>query len=140
MTLAAAPEPIGGVPDGVLDSLRSRLAELGRAHTPTDVAGAMRAQGLVVTDGSLLATVEALRSGSVGAGPLEPLLRLEGVTDVLVNGPGEVYVDRGRGLERAGVRFASDDEVRRLAQRLAASVGRRLDDAAPYVDTWLPDG
>jgi pilus assembly protein CpaF len=76
----------------------------------------------------------------VGAGPLEPLLRSPEVTDVLVNGPDAIYVDRGRGLERVDLTFPSDQAVRRLAQRLAASGGRRLDDATPHVDVRLRDG
>jgi pilus assembly protein CpaF len=76
----------------------------------------------------------------VGAGPLEPLLAAPDVTDVLVNGPEEVWVDRGAGLERADVRFADAAAVRRLAQRLATAAGRRLDDARPWVDARLPDG
>ena len=123
-----------------LDPIRSRLAGIGRAHTPADMAEAMRSEGWIVTDTSLLETVEALRRHSVGAGLLEPLLRQPGVTDVLVNGPRQVYVDRGSGLELTELTFASDGEVRRLAQRLAASVGRRLDDAAPFVDARLADG
>ena len=94
----------------------------------------------MVSDTSVIETVEALRRHSVGAGPLEPLLREPGVTDVLVNGPDQVFVDRGAGLELTGLRFADDVEVRRLAQRLAASVGRRLDDAVPFVDARLADG
>lgn len=62
------------------------------------------------------------------------------MTDVLVNGPREVWIDRGRGLEAARVEFTDDDAVRRLAVRLAALVGRRLDDASPFVDARLPDG
>lgn len=123
-----------------LESVRGRLAHLGRSHTSSDIARAMRAEGQVVSDAAVLATREALRRDSSGAGPLEFLLRLDGVTDVLVNGPDQVYVDRGAGLELTGTRFASDVEVRRLAQRLAASVGRRLDDASPYVDARLADG
>jgi pilus assembly protein CpaF len=57
-----------------------------------------------------------------------------------VNGPREVWLDRGRGLERAAVTFPDDAAVRRLAQRLAAVAGRRLDDASPFVDAALPDG
>jgi pilus assembly protein CpaF len=76
----------------------------------------------------------------LGAGPLEPLLRMDRVTDVLVNGPDQVYVDRGEGLERVGVTFSDDAAVRRLAQRLAGTAGRRLDDATPYVDLRLADG
>lgn len=123
-----------------LDPIRTKLAELGRGHTPADVADAMRSAGMLVSDASLLETVEAIRRDSIGAGPLDPLLRLDGVTDVLVNGPFQTYIDRGGGLEPAGVTFDSDDEVRQLAGRLAASVGRRLDDSSPYVDARLPDG
>jgi pilus assembly protein CpaF len=88
----------------------------------------------------VLEVYEALRRDVVGAGPLEPLLRLPGVTDVLVNGAGQVFLDRGRGLEPSDVRFPDDDAVRRLAQRLAAAAGRRLDDATPYADLRLADG
>lgn len=75
-----------------------------------------------------------------GAGPLEELLAEPGVTDVLVNAADQVWLDRGSGLERAAVTFESDAAVRRLAARLAAQAGRRLDDAAPFVDAVLPDG
>ena len=77
---------------------------------------------------------------SAEAGLLGPLLALPGVTDVLVNGPNEVWIDRGLGCERAAVSFGSVDAVRALAVRLAATAGRRLDDAAPSVDARLPDG
>lgn len=73
-------------------------------------------------------------------GPLEPLLAAPGVTDVLVNAPREVWVDRGLGCERADAGFDGPDAVRALAVRLAAAAGRRLDDAAPTVDARLPDG
>ena len=68
------------------------------------------------------------------------MLATPGVTDVLVNGPDSVWLDRGRGMERTAVRFADDAAVRRLAQRLAGSAGRRLDDALPFVDAVLADG
>lgn len=123
-----------------LELVRMRLAALGRPHTPADVADALRQLGMVVSDALVLRTLEQLRRGSVGAGLLEPLLHLEGVTDVLVNGPHQVYVDRGHGLELTDLHFRDDDEVRRLAVRLAASVGRRLDDASPCVDARLADG
>jgi pilus assembly protein CpaF len=93
----------------------------------------MRAEGLVVSDSAVLDTVESLRRHRVGAGPLEPLLKEPGVTDVLVNGTDHVFIDRGSGLELTDVRFPCERDVRRLAQHLAVSVGRRLDDAAAYV-------
>lgn len=123
-----------------LDEVRARLSAQGLPARPAEVAEALGWLGHVVSDASVLETVDALRRESQGAGPLDDLLRLPGVTDVLVNGPDEVWVDRGAGLELSGVRFASDEAVRRLAVRLAALVGRRLDDASPMADARLPDG
>ena len=76
----------------------------------------------------------------VGAGPLEPLLRDHDVSDILVNGAGTVWVDRGSGAERSDVVLADEAGLRRLAQRLVTACGRRLDDAVPYADARLPDG
>ncbi|GAB3715902.1 TadA family conjugal transfer-associated ATPase [Mariniluteicoccus flavus] len=123
-----------------MERLRVRLAELGRPPAPADVAEAMRSLGQLVDDRVLVDVVERLRRESTGAGLLEPLLRTPGVTDVLVNGHRAVFVDRGRGLEPAGVEFASEEDVRRLAVRLATSIGRRLDDGSPFVDARLADG
>ena len=122
------------------DAVRSRIASLGRDPDATDIADALRWCGHLVSDSSVLAVASALHRDSVGAGPLEPLLALPGVTDVLVNGPEDVYVDTGDGLRTVPVCFDSDDDVRRLAVRLAASVGRRLDDASPFVDARMADG
>jgi len=127
-------------PEADLAGLRNHLAALGREPSTADVAVALRAEGRAVTDDLLAATVAALRREAVGAGPLEALLRTPGVTDVLVNGPNQVWTDGPDGLQLTGVRFRSDNEVRRLAQRLAASAGRRLDDSTPWVDARLVDG
>lgn len=123
-----------------LAELRRDLAELGHNPRADEVARAMRSRGIVVTDSTLADTLEALRRDSLGAGPLEPLLRMPGVTDVLVNGPDQVWVDGTGGLRRTEVAFDDDEAVRALAQRLAASAGRRLDDASPWVDARLADG
>jgi pilus assembly protein CpaF len=128
------------VPAAMLEQVRDQLAREGAELTPEHVAQALRDRGRPVGDATVLAVHDALRRDVVGAGPLEPLLRTAGVTDVLVNGPDRVYLDRGRGLEPTGVRLPDEESVRRLAQRLAASGGRRLDDATPYVDLRLPDG
>jgi pilus assembly protein CpaF len=128
------------VPDDVLVAVRDHLARGAAELTPERVARALREDGRPVGDATVLAVHDALRRDIHGAGVLDPLLAEPGVTDVLVNGAGQVWVDRGDGLERVEVTFADDDAVRRLAQRLAASGGRRLDDAAPFVDLRLPDG
>jgi pilus assembly protein CpaF len=130
---------VSGVDAGLLDRVRIRLADDGGVVSPARVAEILRTEGRLVGDSSVLEVVDALRREIGGAGPLDELLRLDGVTDVLVNGPREVYVDRGTGLQRTSVQFADDAAVRRLAQRLASSAGRRLDDAAPFVDVRLRD-
>jgi pilus assembly protein CpaF len=123
-----------------LAAVRDRLARDPGELTPHRVAQALRETGRPVGDAAVLGVYEALRRDVVGAGPLEPLLRTPGVTDVLVNGPDRVYLDRGGGLELTQVRFRDEESVRRLAQRLAALGGRRLDDASPHVDLRLADG
>ena len=123
-----------------LDALQSSLGKLGRPHTPADVAVAMRGLGLVVSDHALLDAMDALRRHSIGAGPLEHLLRMTDVTDVVVNGVDGVYIDRGQGLERTDLVMFDDEQVRRLAIRLASAAGRRLDDSQPFVDGRLEDG
>lgn len=128
------------VPPELVELVRDRLVREPGTLTPHRVAVALRAAGRPVGDATVLAVHDALRRDVVGAGPLEPLLRLPGVTDVLVNGPHAVYLDRGAGLEQTDVSFPGEEAVRRLAQRLAAGAGRRLDDATPYVDARLADG
>ncbi len=123
-----------------LDALRDHLAKRGQLPGPVEVGSALRSLGLLVTDSVVRQTVAALRRDSIGAGPLDPLLKRPGVTDVLVNGPDQVYLDCGAGLEPAGVSFEGEAEVRRLAVRLAATVGRRLDEGSPFVDARLPNG
>ncbi|MCK9920873.1 TadA family conjugal transfer-associated ATPase [Frankia sp. AgPm24] len=78
--------------------------------------------------------------GGVGAGPLEEFLTDPHVTDVLVNSPDEVWVERRGRLTRTSVRFTDEEAVRRLAIRLAAAAGRRLDLAMPFADVLLRDG
>ncbi|TXS30714.1 secretion system protein E [Streptomyces sp. ms191] len=130
----------GGAGTGLLEAVRQRLAESGAEPTPARVAAALRAQGRLLGDTEVLGAAEALRCELVGTGPLEPLLADPEVTDVLVSAPDRVWVDRGAGLELTDVAFADAAAVRRLAQRLAAVAGRRLDDARPWVDARLPDG
>jgi pilus assembly protein CpaF len=129
-----------GLPADLLLAVRDRLAVGGTEMTPHGVAQALRENGRPVGHAEVLAVHDALRREVLGAGPLEDLIALPGVTDVLVNGPGQVMIDRGNGLEKTAVRFPDDEAVRRLAQRLAGAGGRRLDDACPYVDLRLPDG
>lgn len=122
------------------ERVRARLATESAEPTTARVAAAIRAEGVVLGDAAMLDLVRSLSDDIVGAGPLSALLAEQAVTDVLVNGPREVWVDRGRGLERSDAGFADEEQVRRLAQRLAARAGRRLDHASPFVDARMPDG
>ena len=139
---AATVAPVTAVPAApeVLDEVRAELIRRGGFPGASEVAAAVRATGRVRGDREVLALVVTLQAELTGAGPLQPLLAEVGVTDVLVNAPDRVWWDRGRGLELTAVRFADEHAVRRLAQRLAAQAGRRLDDASPWVDARLPDG
>ncbi|SEL50943.1 TadA family conjugal transfer-associated ATPase [Nonomuraea pusilla] len=132
MTAAVSPE--------LVEAVRVRLARAGVEPTAAQVAVALRAEKSVYGDAEILAVARALCADLIGAGPLEPLLARPDVTDVLVNGPREVWVDDGAGLRRTQITFTDDSAVRRLAQRLAAAAGRRLDDASPYVDARLAGG
>jgi pilus assembly protein CpaF len=123
----------------LLDDVRARLAT-GRTGAGAAVRDAVRDSGRVLGSDSLRDLERAARAELTGAGPLQAFLDAPDVTDVLVNGPGDVWVDRGAGLERVPVNLGSAAGVRALAVRLAALGGQRLDDACPTVDARLPDG
>jgi pilus assembly protein CpaF len=84
--------------------------------------------------------VERLLDDMFGLGPIEPLLTDPTVNDILINGPRQVYVERAGRLQLTDVTFADNDQLTNIAQRIAASVGRRVDEASPLVDARLADG
>lgn len=123
----------------LLDRVRERLAGAAGDPDPAEVAAAIRVEaGGVLGDTDLLRALRLLQTELTGAGVLEPLLHDSDVADVLVTAPDEVWIDRGRGIEKTSIGFADEAAVRRLAQRLASAAGRRLDDAQPWVDATLP--
>jgi pilus assembly protein CpaF len=128
------------VDTALVTRVTERLALAGEPPTTAAVTAALRQEGAVLGSSGTLALVAEVRSELTGFGPLEALLEDGLVSDVLVNGPAEVWVDRGAGLARAPVAFRDETAVRRLAQRLAASAGRRLDVARPTVDARLAGG
>ncbi|MEV4479723.1 TadA family conjugal transfer-associated ATPase [Micromonospora coxensis] len=121
--------------------VRQRIAGSAVPVTPAAIVSAVRAEptAAVLGDTAVLRMADRVHDDLVGAGPLAPLLADPQVTDVLVNGT-RVWVDRGEGLRQVAVPLGSVDDVRRLAQRLTATAGRRLDDGCPYADARLPDG
>lgn len=84
--------------------------------------------------------VREVMDETFGLGPLEPLMRDPAVTDILINGPRTVYVERGGRLEPAGVEFDDDRHLRQVVQRIVGRVGRRVDESSPMADARLADG
>jgi pilus assembly protein CpaF len=123
-----------------IELVRHHLALMGRPATAHDIAQALQATGQVVSDSHILEVFQGISRDSVGVGILEELLEIPSLCDIVVNGPHHVYYDRGHGLEPSEIQFSDDDAVRQLAVRLAALVGRRLDDGSPFVDARLPNG
>jgi pilus assembly protein CpaF len=125
----------------VVNRVRHRIVAAGAPPDRAGLAALVRAEATGVSGSAqVLAMVRQAEAELAGAGPLEQLLRLPGTTDVLVNGPDDVWIDQGAGLRRVELRFPDDMAVRLLAQRLAAAAGHRLDDGRPWVDASLPDG
>ena len=108
--------------------------------TPSRVAAAVQATGKLLGTAGSLAAVERISAELNGLGPLQQLVRDPSVTDIFVNAPDSVWLDRGRGIERAQVAFAGETQLRALASRLVAAGGRRLDDGSPCVDVRLDGG
>lgn len=77
---------------------------------------------------------------SVGFGPLEPLIADDSITEILINGYDEVYIERFGKLELSNITFRDDDHIRHVVDRIVAPIGRRIDESSPMVDARLPDG
>src|SRR5690606_34897739 len=132
---------IDALPPGLVDAVQRRLAAEHLHPEPAILARLVRAElSGVIDDARMVDMILGLERELTGCGPLTALLADPATTDVVVNAPDDVRVDRGDGWQRADVRFADQAAVGRLARRLAAMAGARLDDARPYVDGRLPDG
>jgi pilus assembly protein CpaF len=132
------------------DSLRARLIEARReaaaAGAPPSEELADQVRGLVVEEAALLgaedreALVARVLRDTVGLGPLEDLLADPTVEEVMVNGPRQVYVERGGRIEAVEAGFADEEELRNAIERILAPLGRRIDELSPMVDARLADG
>lgn len=121
----------------IVDAVRRAVLAGEMVATDAAFAGAIGASGRLFGSEGVLTALDHVRAELEGLGPLEQLVADPAVTDVLVNGPDEVWVDGNGGLRRVGRIFAGDAEVRALAVRLVAAGGRRLDDGCPAVDVQL---
>jgi pilus assembly protein CpaF len=84
--------------------------------------------------------VREITDDILGYGPLEPLLRDDSVTEVMVNGSDRIYIERNGKIQQAGVTFVDDAHLLRIIDKIVSQVGRRIDEASPMVDARLPDG
>lgn len=119
------------------------VASIVRSDTPLDRASVTRAAAAAKPSEAPIAPHRVIHDAVdavIGLGPLEVLLRDETVSDVLVNGPSEVWIERGGAVERTDVRFQNADAVVAAVRRAIAPLGLRLDRAVPAVDARLPDG
>ena len=122
------------------DSLLNVTGDEVRGRMESMVDRIIGQHGFAVTRDERLRLIEQLVDDVTGLGPLEPLLLDESVTEVMVNGPKQIYVERGGKLQRVDVVFLNDDHVRRVIDRIITPLGRRIDDTSPRVDARLPDG
>lgn len=124
----------------LLRSVRQKVLSAPGPVTSAGIAAAVRESGRVLGTTGTLAAMEVIAAELRGLGPLQPLAQDPAVTDIFVNGPHSVWVDRGRGLERAEIHFDSEEAVRSLATRLISGAGRRLDESSPCVDVRVSGG
>jgi pilus assembly protein CpaF len=96
--------------------------------------------GFAVTREERLRLIEAMVHEVTGFGPLEPFLLDETVTEVMVNGPDHIYIERDGKIQRVDIVFQNDEHVRRIIDRIITPMGRRIDESSPRVDARLPDG
>jgi pilus assembly protein CpaF len=156
LTRRDASRPLGSDKSSAYAGIRERvqhrlLAELNPAVSAANHSEVRRAVERIF--GEILASVDLPLSRSerndlfeqvladiLGFGPLEPLLRDESVTEVLVNGPKQVFVERNGVLEATDLTFTDASDVMRIIERIVTPLGRRVDESSPMVDARLPDG
>jgi pilus assembly protein CpaF len=112
----------------------------GRRQVEALLNDMVEAEGLPLPRAERVRLLESVIAEVLSFGPIEPLLRDPSITEIMVNGPQKVYVERGGILYKADIRFEDDEHVRRIIDRIIAPLGRRCDEASPMVDARLPDG
>ncbi len=122
----------------------AELAELSesqrRVRLERIVGGMLTREGPVMTNSQRSALIRRVIDEAIGLGVLEPLLADESVTEIMVNGPGEVWIERDGRIERAEVQFTSEAQLYQTIDRIVSQVNRRVDESSPMVDARLPTG
>jgi pilus assembly protein CpaF len=97
-------------------------------------------ESMVLSKGERQRLFEAIVADILGFGPIEPLLGDDSISEIMVNGPKNIFIERKGHLTRANVSFDDDEHVLRIIDRIVAPLGRRVDESSPLVDARLPDG
>lgn len=97
-------------------------------------------ENIILSRAERMTLFEQVAAEILGLGPLEPLLRDDTVTEIMVNGPDNIYIERHGKVEKTPYKFEGDDHVMRIIDRIVAPLGRRVDESQPYVDARLPNG
>jgi len=116
-----SPEQLAGIIKGVVETM-------------------IASENILLTRAERERLVTEIQHETMGLGPLEPLLQDPDISDILVNGPGQVYVEKHGMLHKTGVFFKDNDHLMMIIERIVSKVGRRIDESTPMVDARLPDG
>jgi pilus assembly protein CpaF len=120
-----------------LESLEPALASQKVTEAITAI---LEDEGRLLTDTDRFHLIEEIKNELLGLGPLEPLLWDDEITDILVNGHNQIYVEKRGKLHATDVKFQDDQHLMLIIDRIVSQVGRRVDEASPMVDARLPDG
>jgi pilus assembly protein CpaF len=148
---APSPGSRDGYPDLKTRIQHKLIAELDPSMDVTQVAKVRATieemfESILIEDSIVLSRNEKQRlfeqivAEILGLGPLEPLLADASITEVMCNGPHNIYLERAGKIERTGAAFEDDDHLMRIIDRIVAPLGRRIDESSPMVDARLPDG
>jgi pilus assembly protein CpaF len=123
-----------------LSKLETLEPQLVGAKVTATINDILNEEGRLLTESDRGKMVEEIKNELLGLGPLEPLLRDDDITDILVNGHNQIYVERHGKLHTTDVAFQDDQHLMLIIDRIVSRVGRRVDEASPMVDARLPDG
>jgi len=127
--------------DGIdLKSLARMDAEAARGEILSAVQEIGQFRGLDVTPAELAQIAKEAADDMLGFGPLEELLSMEGIADIMINGPKTIYIEVKGKIERANIEFRDNQHLLTICQRVVGVIGRRVDESSPICDARLPDG
>ncbi|MDP9316028.1 MAG: CpaF family protein [Chloroflexota bacterium] len=137
---------VGRVQERLLKQIEARFEQEVRdterlqRHIANAVNAVLEEDNSVIPERERLRLQRMVQAEVIGLGPLEELLADESITEIMVNGPHEVFVEREGVLQESSMRFNDDGHVRRVIDRIVAPLGRRISESTPMVDARLPDG